>query len=82
MNREYAYNRNNGKCKICGCYLNSNNWHCHRIDESLLLNKINKVPNLAWLCKSCDKYIHGNELPLGYNTSKIKKIERYKTKLI
>jgi RNA-directed DNA polymerase len=82
MNREYAYNRDKGKCKICGCYLKSDNRHCHRINGVLELNKINKVPNLAWLCKNCDKYVHGNELPLGYNKTIVKKIEKYRAKLI
>jgi RNA-directed DNA polymerase len=82
MNREYAYNRDKGKCKICGSHLKPGQRHCHRIDENLPLNKLNKVPNLAWLCMNCDKYVHGNELPQGLNNSQIKKIEKYKAKLV
>lgn len=82
MNREYAYNRDKGKCKICGSHLKPGQRHCHRIDENLPLNKLNKVPNLAWLCMNCDKDVHGNELPQGLNNSQIKKIEKYKAKLV
>ena len=35
MNREYAYNRDKGKCKICGIKLNTENRHCHRVDGKL-----------------------------------------------
>lgn len=82
MNREYAYNRDKGKCKICGSHLKPGQRHCHRIDESLPFNKLNKVPNLAWLCMNCDKYVHGNELPQGLKNSQIKKIQKYKAKLV
>lgn len=82
MNREYAYNRDKGKCKMCGCNLEIDNRHCHRVDENLSLDKINKVPNLAWLCKNCDKHIHGNELSKHFDNREIKKIEKYKAKLI
>ena len=81
MNREYAYNRDKGKCKICGHWLSSANRHCHRIDNKLSLNLINKVSNLAWLCKDCDKQVHGTEALVGTNTKIIKKIEKYRSKL-
>lgn len=81
MNREYAYNRDKGKCKICGCYLKSGNRHCHRINEKIPVENESKVPNLAWLCRECDGHVHGNELLIGLNKNKIKKIEKYKAKL-
>lgn len=81
MNREYAYNRDGGKCKICGEVLVESNRHCHRINEKQLLNKVNKVANLAWLCKTCDGYIHNEKLPKGIDNSKIKKIQKYRSKL-
>ncbi len=81
MNREYAYNRDKGESKICRCYLESGNRYCYRVNEKLPIEVINKVSNLVWLCKECDEYVHGNELPKGLNNSKIKKIEKYKAKL-
>jgi RNA-directed DNA polymerase len=82
MNREYAYNRDKGKCKICGNHLKSWQRHCHRIQENLPINKLNKVSNLAWLCVNCDDYVHGNDIPKGLENIEIKKIEKYKAKLI
>lgn len=78
--KEDAYNRDKGKCKICGIILNSNNRHCHRADGKLSLYEINRVPNLVWICKECDNYVHGNKLP---NAEKkiITKIQKYKLKL-
>ncbi len=81
MNREYAYNRDGGKCKICGEELVESNRHCHWINENQPLNKINKVANLAWLCKTCDGYIHSEKLPEGIDNGKIKKIQKYQSKL-
>lgn len=81
MNREYAYNRDQGKCKICGARINSQSRHCHRVNESLPVNEINKVFNLIWLCRNCDSYIHGKDIPIGFENGKIKKIEKYRAKL-
>lgn len=51
MNREYAYNRDKGKCKCCGRYFSDNlPKHCHHVNNKLPVEKINKVSNLAWLC--------------------------------
>lgn len=80
MNREYVYNRDKGKCKVCGSWLNSTNRHCHRIDSKLSINQINKVSNLAWICKDCDKQVHGTKTLIGTNTKVIKKIEKYRSK--
>ena len=56
MNREYAYNRDKGKCKCCGKPFSITvPKHCHHIDNQLPIERINKVPNLAWLCESCHR---------------------------
>ncbi len=81
MNREYAYNRDGGKCKICGEKLVESNRHCHWINENEPTNKINKVANLAWFCKRCDGYVHSEDIPKGIDNSKIKKIRKYRSKL-
>lgn len=80
MNREYAYNRDRGNCKICGKSLIANNRHCHHLNDKLI-GKINKVHNLAWLCLKCDGYVHGKPIPKSLNNNAIKKIEIYRTKL-
>lgn len=80
MNREYAFNRDKGKCKICQVRLKAENRHCHRVKENISINEINKVSNLIWVCRNCDKYIHGKEFPIDSRINKIK-IQKYRAKL-
>ena len=52
MNREYAYNRDNGKCKCCKTPLFlDDKKYCYHIKGELPLDKVNKVQNLIWLLK-------------------------------
>ena len=47
MNREYAYNRDKGKCKCCGRYFSDNlPKHCHHVNNKLPVEKINRFPIL------------------------------------
>lgn len=81
MNREYAYNRDKGKCRCCGLALNEGRRHCHHIDNKLPQNMINKVSNLTWVCNDCHKMIHGTDIPETLS-KKIKiKIQKFKTKI-
>ena len=81
MNREYAYNREKGVCRCCRNGLNVGHRHCHHIDNSLPTDKINKVPNLAWVCETCHGAIHGKTIP-SYMTAKMKsKLEKLRAKL-
>lgn len=82
MNREYAFNRDRGKCKCCGVELSVNvPRHCHHISNCRHIEDINKVNNLAWLCVPCHKLVHGGEIPKGLDPKVIKKIEKYRKKL-
>ncbi len=81
MNREYAYNRDKGRCKICRENLKSNYRHCQRIDGTLPLDKINKVPNLAWFCYNCLKMVQSQDVPQGINSKMKSKILIYRNKL-
>lgn len=81
MNREYAFNRDKGKCKICGKVLIKDDRHCHRIEENLPIDKINKVPNLTWLCCECDNYVHEYAKPIDADKNIIKRIQKYQLKL-
>src|SRR5699024_4573791 len=79
MNREYAFNRDRGKCKICVDDILPSDLHCHHVNPKLPLDKVNKVNNLASLHKGCHELIHAKILP---NDSKIAgKVEKYKAKL-
>ena len=82
MNREYAYNRDRGKCKCCGISLaESTSRHCHHIRNTLHIEDINKVRNLAWLCESCHRMVHNGMIPPGLESKVIKIIESYRKKL-
>lgn len=81
MNREYAYNRDKGKCKICGKLLDANNRECHHIQPTLALYKINKVPNLAWLCKDYHHIVHGSEIHDNYTNGQRSKIKHMRVLL-
>ncbi len=81
MNREYAYNRDKGRCKICGDNLKSNYRHCQRIDGTLSHDKINKVSNLAWFCYNCLMMVQSELEPQGINAKMKSKILKYRKKL-
>ncbi|NUU75752.1 MULTISPECIES: group II intron reverse transcriptase/maturase [Paenibacillus] len=75
MNREYAFNRDKGKCRVCGDSLWHNRMECHHIVPNLHLGEVNKVSNLAWMCGDCHtNYIHGYKVPIN---PKIKKKVQY-----
>lgn len=82
MNREYAYNRDKGKCKCCGKQLlEFVPKHCHHVQNRLPLERINKVQNLAWLCTPCHRMVHSSPVPDGTEAKGKRKIERYREKL-
>lgn len=82
MNREYAFNRDKGKCKCCKVPLFDNpDRQCHHADNKLPIEKINKVPNLAWVCKTCHRMIHNSPIPENLDLKVRKKIEKYRQKL-
>ena len=82
MNREYAYNRDKGKCKCCGKPFSITvPKHCHHIDNQLPIERINKVPNLAWLCESCHRMVHNSPIPPELEAKAVRKIMKYRDKL-
>ena len=82
MNREYAFNRDRGKCKCCGKILdNVSERHCHHISNKLHIDEINKVKNLAWLCLACHQMVHTGIIPPGTESRVVNKIDRYHKKL-
>jgi len=83
MNRGYTYNRDKGKCRCCGDYVGRGTVHIHHERPYLPISELNKVNNLATVCKRCHSYIHNN-LPLnGVFSQKIeKKILGFREKLV
>lgn len=61
MNREYAYNRDSGKCVTCKTEVYTGNIHCHHKRIKLPKKLINKVHNLTTLCMECHTMVHSSE---------------------
>jgi hypothetical protein len=81
MNREYAYNRDKGKCKCCGKeFSESVPKHCHHVNNQLTIERINKVPNLVWLCVPCHRMVHNSPIPPDADAKEVRKIMKYRKK--
>ena len=82
MNREYAFNRDKCKCRCCGADLTyRKDRHCHHVNRRLPMDKINKVPNLAWVCRDCHQRIHSYYAPVNVDAKVKKKILKFREKL-
>ena len=79
MNREYAYNRDKGKCKCCKkpLFLDDRKF-CYHIKGDLPLEKINKVQNLIWLCNDCYQMVNNGVIPPDIDEKVLKKIQKYR----
>lgn len=79
MNREYAYNRDKGKCKCCKKPLFSDDKKfCSHIKKGLPLEKVNKVQNLIWLCNDCYRMVNNGPIPPNIDEKVLKRIQKYK----
>ena len=79
MNREYAYNRDKGKCKCCKKPLFSDDKKfCYHIKKGLPLEKVTKVQNLIWLCNDCYRMVNNGPIPPNIDEKVLKKIQKYK----
>lgn len=79
MNREYAYNRDKGKCKCCKkpLFLDDRKF-CYHVKRELPLEKVNKVQNLIWLCNDCYRMVNNGPIPPDIDEKVLKKIQKYK----
>lgn len=78
MNRPYTYNRDKGKCKICGGYVEPNEARFHHVDKKLPMNQMNKVKNLITVHQYCHDLIHSNTEPTSLSEKTLKNIEKYR----
>lgn len=76
LNREYAFYREKGKCIACKDFVNSGTMECHHKQTDLHIKLINKVRNLATLCKKCHREVHET------SESNNKKIIQVREKLV
>lgn len=77
MNREYAYNRDKGRCRICNTTLTENSRFCYHKNKRLSISKINKVSNLVWLCTNCLNCIKENYIPDLFGSKEKSKLKKY-----
>lgn len=78
MNRPYTYNRDKGKCKICGGYVEPNEVHIHHINPKLNSELRNKVKNLITVHEYCHKLIHSDSMPENMSEQSLKKLAKYR----
>ncbi len=81
MNRPYTYNRDKGKCKICGGYVEPNEARFHHVDKKLPFNLINKVKNIITVHQYCHELIHNNSEPDSLSENSKKNLAKYRKKL-
>lgn len=58
MNRAYAFNRDKGKCKVCGKEVSQKDVEIHHNSPKKPLDKVNKVKELSTLHMKCHDMIH------------------------
>lgn len=70
LNRPFAFNRDRGKCRVCGESLPTFDVQIHHINTKLPIQAINKIPNLASVHTTCHQRIHDG-LDWSYLGSKV-----------
>lgn len=81
MNRCYAFNRDKGKCKVCGKFMYPSSTVTHHINYILPNEKVNKIGNLATLCEPCHNDIHNKQANFEckrLQSTELKKLYKYR----
>ncbi len=81
MNRAYAFNRDRGKCRVCGGNVASQDVHIHHKNNKLPLSEINKVPNLVTTHVECHKLIHNYSELSKFGKTILKKVQGFRNSL-
>lgn len=82
LNRAYAFNRDRGKCKICGKeILTAEDLHTHHICKKLPIDLANRVNNLASTHRKCHWMIHDKQEHNDMGDKAWKKIQQYRERL-
>ncbi len=88
LNRAYAFNRDKGKCRICGENIAPHEIQTHHENPELPVEQVNRVNNLVSLHDKCHNDLHNftldeeKLLSLGYKQKQIKKILSFREKLV
>lgn len=80
LNRSYAFNRDKGKCRVCGTQL-TKDIHTHHISPNLPLEQVNRINNLASMHSKCHLKIHSNSDTCDLDKKIQKKILNFRDKL-
>lgn len=81
LNRAYAFNRDKGKCRVCGKDILVD-VHIHHIRPYLELCKTNKIINLASTHKRCHQMIHDSKQYTNLNKKAQRKLIGFREKLV
>ena len=81
LNRAYAYNRDKGKCRICGYPIDPYDVATHHVDPSLPIDLVNKVGNLATMHGTCHQFIHKNLDLTLLDAKAVKRVLGFREKL-
>ncbi|SFH33298.1 group II intron reverse transcriptase/maturase [Desulfotomaculum arcticum] len=82
MNRAYAFNRDKGKCRVCGKPIADYELETHHTHPSLPLDQVNKVIHLASTHDYCHVLIHnGKDLSNLVDKKTWKKILKFRETL-
>lgn len=82
LNRAYAFNRDKGKCRICGNDITSPaDVHTHHVRPYLPIYSVNKVEHLATVHPICHERIHDGVEYSNLGTKQWKKIKDFREKL-
>lgn len=81
LNRPYAYNRDRGRCRVCGYAVQPQNVEFHHTSPHLPPEVVNRVNRLATVHKSCHKLIHSNNDYSYFGVKIWSKILKFREKL-
>lgn len=81
LNRPYAFNRDRGKCRVCGEYVSLEDVEIHHINPNLPISLVNRVPNLATVHYICHNRIHSQVDYSDLGAKVWKKIQSFREKL-
>jgi len=81
MNRAYAFNRDKGRCRCCKKELQASDVETHHMRPYLELGEVNRVGELATVCKECHNAIHASYNLDGFEKLIAKKINKFREML-
>lgn len=81
LNRAYAFNRDKGKCRVCGEEVENFNLNIHHINPKLPLETVNRVNNLASVHDYCHHKIHSQQDDSSLGKKIWSKILKFREKL-